>query len=89
MKKEQIEPFFARLKAANPQPNTELEYTSVFELLTAVLLSAQATDVGVNKATRRLFAVANTHRKPFWIWAYPRLKRIFKPLDCFAAKPST
>jgi endonuclease III len=51
---------FARLKAANPQPNTELEYTSVFELLAAVLLSAQATDVGVNKATRRLFAVANT-----------------------------
>ena len=60
MKKNQIEPFFATLKAANPQPNTELEYTSVFELLTAVLLSAQATDVGVNNATRRLFAVANT-----------------------------
>ena len=63
MKKENIEPFFAALKAANPQPNTELEYTSVFELLTAVLLSAQATDVGVNKATRRLFAVANTPQK--------------------------
>ena len=60
MKKYHIEPFFATLKAANPQPNTELEYTSVFELLTAVLLSAQATDVGVNKATRRLFAVAHT-----------------------------
>jgi endonuclease-3 len=60
MKKEHIEPFFATLKAANPQPNTELEYTSVFELLAAVLLSAQATDVGVNKATRRLFMVANT-----------------------------
>jgi endonuclease-3 len=60
MKIQHIEPFFATLKAANPQPNTELEYTSVFELLTAVLLSAQATDVGVNKATRRLFAVANT-----------------------------
>ncbi|NBX55120.1 MAG: endonuclease III [Betaproteobacteria bacterium] len=60
MKKEHIEPFFATLKAANPQPNTELEYTSVFELLTAVLLSAQATDVAVNKATRRLFPVANT-----------------------------
>ena len=44
MKKESIEPFFATLKAANPQPNTELEYTSVFELLAAVLLSAQATD---------------------------------------------
>ena len=60
MKKQHIEPFFATLKAANPQPNTELEYTSVFELLAAVLLSAQATDVGVNKATRRLFVVANT-----------------------------
>ncbi len=60
MKTQHIEPFFATLKAANPQPNTELEYTSVFELLAAVLLSAQATDVGVNKATRRLFAVANT-----------------------------
>ena len=60
MKKEDIAPFFATLKAANPQPVTELEYTSVFELLTAVLLSAQATDVSVNKATRRLFAVANT-----------------------------
>ncbi|MFM8863344.1 MAG: endonuclease III [Limnohabitans sp.] len=63
MKKEFIEPFFATLKAANPQPNTELEYTSVFELLAAVLLSAQATDVGVNKATRRLFPVANTPMK--------------------------
>ncbi len=60
MKKENIEPFFATLKAANPQPVTELEYTSVFELLTAVLLSAQATDVSVNKATRRLFPVAHT-----------------------------
>jgi endonuclease-3 len=55
-----IERFFATLKAANPLPVTELEYTSVFELLAAVLLSAQATDVGVNKATRRLFPVANT-----------------------------
>jgi endonuclease-3 len=56
----QVERFFATLKAANPAPQTELEFSSVFELLTAVLLSAQATDVGVNKATRRLFAVANT-----------------------------
>ncbi len=56
----QVERFFATLKAANPSPQTELQYASVFELLTAVLLSAQATDVGVNKATRRLFAVANT-----------------------------
>jgi endonuclease-3 len=57
-----IEGFFATLKAANPMPVTELEYSSVFELLCAVLLSAQATDVSVNKATRRLFPVANTPR---------------------------
>ena len=60
MKTAQIEAFFATLQAANPHPQTELEYTSVFELLAAVLLSAQATDVGVNKATRKLFPVANT-----------------------------
>ena len=60
MKTAAIAPFFATLKAANPMPVTELEYTSVFELLTAVLLSAQATDVSVNKATRRLFAVASS-----------------------------
>ena len=60
MKTAVIVPFFATLQAANPQPVTELAYTSVFELLTAVLLSAQATDVSVNKATRRLFAQANT-----------------------------
>ena len=60
MKDADIEPFFATLKAANPMPVSELEYSTVFELLAAVLLSAQATDVGVNKATRRLFPVANT-----------------------------
>ncbi len=60
MKTAAIAPFFAALQAANPEPQTELEYTSVFELLAAVLLSAQATDVGVNKATRQLFPVANT-----------------------------
>ncbi|MCB4365020.1 endonuclease III [Hydrogenophaga taeniospiralis] len=63
MKPAAIEAFFATLQAANPHPVTELEYTSVFELLTAVLLSAQATDVGVNKATRKLFPVANTPQK--------------------------
>jgi len=51
---------FSRLREANPHPKTELEYTTPFELLIAVLLSAQATDVGVNKATRRLYPVANT-----------------------------
>jgi endonuclease-3 len=58
-----IEIFFATLARANPAPQTELEFASVFELLAAVLLSAQATDVGVNKATRRLFVVANTPQR--------------------------
>ena len=51
---------FSRLRELNPHPKTELEYSSPFELLVAVALSAQATDVSVNKATRRLFPVANT-----------------------------
>ncbi|HJU70606.1 MAG TPA: endonuclease III [Paucimonas sp.] len=56
----QCHELFARLRAANPHPTTELEYTTPFELLIAVILSAQATDVSVNKATRRLYPVANT-----------------------------
>jgi endonuclease-3 len=60
MRQDQVEPFFATLRAANPTPASELEFTTPFELLVAVLLSAQATDAGVNKATRRLFPVANT-----------------------------
>ena len=60
MKAADIGHFFATLQAANPHPETELEYSTPFELLTAVLLSAQATDVGVNKATRKLYPVANT-----------------------------
>ena len=51
---------FSRLREANPHPTTELEYASSFELLISVILSAQATDVSVNKATRRLYALANT-----------------------------
>jgi hypothetical protein len=60
MKIADIAPFFATLQAANPEPETELEYTTPFELLAAVLLSAQATDVGVNKALARLWPLANT-----------------------------
>mgnify|MGYP001944170768 FL=1 len=56
----EIAEMFERLRELNPNPETELEYSSPFELLIAVLLSAQATDVGVNKATRRLYPVANT-----------------------------
>ena len=60
LNREQIVELFTRLRDLNPQPTTELEYTTPFELLVAVILSAQATDVGVNKATRKLFPVANT-----------------------------
>jgi endonuclease-3 len=60
MKTASIQPFFETLRAANPHPQTELEYTTVFELLAAVLLSAQATDISVNKVTRVLFPRAGT-----------------------------
>jgi endonuclease III len=63
MRPDEIEAFFATLAAANPHPRSELEYSSVFELLAAVLLSAQATDSSVNKATRQLFALAPTPGK--------------------------
>ena len=56
----EVTELFTRLRELNPAPTTELEYTTPFELLVAVILSAQATDAGVNKATRRLFPVANT-----------------------------
>ena len=56
----EIHELFSRLRELDPHPTTELEYTTPFELLVAVILSAQATDVGVNKATRRLYPVANT-----------------------------
>ncbi len=60
MKKAQIEQFFIRLRDANPAPRTELHYATPFQLLVAVILSAQATDVGVNKATARLYPIAPT-----------------------------
>ena len=63
MTESQVETFFATLRKANPQPLTELEFSSVFELLAAVLLSAQATDVSVNKASRSLFAAAPTPQR--------------------------
>jgi endonuclease III len=63
MTEAQVETFFATLREANPQPVTELEFSSVFELLAAVLLSAQATDVSVNKASRAMFAAAPTPQR--------------------------
>ena len=63
MKKSDVYEFFARLRARNPEPKTELEYTNDYTLLVAVVLSAQATDAGVNKATKALFKVADTPEK--------------------------
>ncbi len=60
MNKNKRSEIFQKLKAQNPEPTTELNYSSPFELLIAVVLSAQATDVGVNKATKKLYPVANT-----------------------------
>lgn len=80
-----IREMFARLAELDPKPTTELEYTTPFELLVAVILSAQATDVGVNKATRRLFPIANT---PSLILALSEdgLKRYISSIGLYNAK---
>lgn len=85
MNKAKREEIFRRLHDANPEPTTELEYASTFELLIAVILSAQATDKGVNKATTRLFPVANT---PQAIYALGEegLKAYIKTIGLFNSK---
>ena len=85
MKRQDIEHFFATLAAANPHPTTELEYSSPFELLAAVLLSAQATDVGVNKATRVLFPVANTPQAILDL-GLPQLEDYLKTIGLYRSK---
>ena len=81
----EIEEFFARLAELNPEPKTELAYSTPFELLVAVVLSAQATDVGVNKATRKLFPVANTPRALLEL-GETGLKRYIDTIGLFNAK---
>jgi len=76
---------FERLKAANPAPTTELHYRTPFELLVAVILSAQATDKGVNKATAKLFKVANTPRTILKL-GEPGLREYIKTIGLFNAK---
>jgi endonuclease-3 len=85
MKREKVVELFRRLRELNPHPTTELDYTTPFELLIAVMLSAQATDVGVNKATRKLFPVANT---PASILALgeDELKKFIATIGLFNAK---
>jgi endonuclease III len=85
MEADAVGPFFAVLAAANPQPRSELEYTSVFELLAAVLLSAQATDVGVNKATRALFARAGTPSRILAL-GLPALEQSIRTIGLFRSK---
>ena len=76
---------FRRLQEFNPSPTTELEYSSPFELLVAVLLSAQSTDVGVNKATRRLFPVGNTPQALLSL-GETRLKQFIGSIGLFNTK---
>ncbi|MBN6104555.1 endonuclease III [Xanthomonas sp. CFBP 8703] len=85
LSKAEIHELFSRLSELNPTPTTELDYSTPFELLIAVILSAQATDVGVNKATRRLYPVANT---PAAILALGEdgLKRYISSIGLFNAK---
>ncbi|UKE70845.1 endonuclease III [Xanthomonas cerealis pv. cerealis] len=85
LSKPEIHELFSRLSELNPTPTTELDYRTPFELLIAVILSAQATDVGVNKATRRLYPVANT---PAAILALGEdgLKRYISSIGLFNAK---
>jgi endonuclease III len=81
----QVSHFFARLAAVNPAPETELTYVDPYTLLVAVILSAQATDVGVNKATRELFKVADTPEKMVAL-GEERLRQYIKTIGLFNSK---
>jgi endonuclease-3 len=87
MNREKRVEIFRRLKAANPHPTTELVYRSDFELLIAVILSAQATDTSVNKATQGLFAVANTPAKIVEL-GIPGLKKHIRTIGLYNNKAS-
>lgn len=83
-KQKRIE-IFTRLRSENPEPTTELNYETPFELLIAVILSAQATDVGVNKATAKLYPVANTPEKIYAL-GETGLKEYIKTIGLFNTK---
>ncbi len=85
MNKEEITQFFTILRRENPEPKTELVYSSTFELLVAVLLSAQATDVGVNKATVHLFKAANTPQTMYEL-GEDGIKEYIKTIGLFNSK---
>lgn len=85
MNKQKRHEIFTRFRNDNPHPTTELEYSNPFELLIAVILSAQATDVGVNKATRKLYPVANTP-EAIYALGVDGLKEYIKTIGLFNAK---
>lgn len=85
MNKEKRIEIFSRLRRENPEPKTELKYSSTFELLISVILSAQATDVSVNKATVKLYAIANTPQKIFAL-GVTGLKTYIKTIGLFNTK---
>ena len=85
MNKEKRTEIFSRLRRENPEPKTELKYSSTFELLISVILSAQATDVSVNKATEKLYAIANTPEKIFAL-GVTGLKTYIKTIGLFNTK---
>ena len=85
MNKEKRIEIFSRLRRENPEPKTELKYSSTFELLISVILSAQATDVSVNKATVKLYAIANTPEKIFSL-GVTGLKTHIKTIGLFNTK---
>ncbi|MEP7184269.1 MAG: endonuclease III [Rhodanobacter sp.] len=85
MKRADVVDMFTRLRELDPHPTTELNYTTAFELLVAVVLSAQATDVGVNKATRKLYPVANTPQAVLDL-GEEGLKRYISTIGLFNAK---
>tara|TARA_B110000858_G_scaffold162625_2_gene187827 strand:+ start:18457 stop:19095 length:639 start_codon:yes stop_codon:yes gene_type:complete len=85
MNKEKRTEIFSRLRNENPEPKTELKYSSTFELLISVILSAQATDVSVNKATEKLYPVANTPEKIFAL-GVNGLKTYIKTIGLFNTK---
>lgn len=85
MTKKQIQTFFERLRAQRPHPETELNFSSPFELLVAVTLSAQATDVSVNKATDKLFPVANTP-EAIYALGVDGLKEYIKTIGLYNSK---
>jgi endonuclease-3 len=85
MKREKVAELFRRLRDLDPHPTTELEYKTPFELLIAVMLSAQSTDIGVNKATRRLFPVAHTPQAMLDL-GEERLKTFIATIGLYNAK---